>query len=305
MSAVSSSVAVVGAYVVQIVGNVVIGVNSNNTSVSAQTYLQPDGVTFAVWGVIYLLLLVFVGFQLKQGLTGADPQWLNLRTRGLAALSFLLNPLWLYLNNVEAWWLSAFELILYAATLGFLYHSLKVDYGEPQHVGAPWGIQVGVFAGFSANLAWAVVASAVNFTNSALYVELGINTGPTYAVCIIAVVTVLASVVTFCRCDVPYAAVSAWALSGIARMQTNGSPRFHRPLSREVVTAAHTGIGVVVLALLAGMAYRMVKNSSKYAPVVAAEEPLLETELGATPVEVGWVEGAPPPPTSAATKLVI
>jgi len=301
----SLAVGVAGAYVVQIAGNAFLGI-SNNTSTNAQTYVMPDGITFAVWGVIYLLLALLVVRQIMTSRKGTDPPCLNNTTRGLLCLSFFLNPFYLYLNNEQAYWPSSIELILYAVTLAVLYLKMDIRYGSPASA-APWSVQFYLFSGISANFAWSVVAAAVNFTNSALYSELGIETGPTYAVCVIVAVSLLAALIAVVRLDISYAAVSMWALSGIARMQSSIHPQFHRPLSHEVVVAAHAGMASIAIAMAVGVAYHYMKKPGQLVQCHVDHLGIYSSlhEDQTAPVSVAWVEGAPPPPCSTQSKFTI
>eukprot|EP00403_Amphidinium_massartii_P010506 CAMPEP_0178425684 /NCGR_PEP_ID=MMETSP0689_2-20121128/28848_1 /TAXON_ID=160604 /ORGANISM="Amphidinium massartii, Strain CS-259" /LENGTH=272 /DNA_ID=CAMNT_0020047351 /DNA_START=1 /DNA_END=819 /DNA_ORIENTATION=+ len=187
------------------------------------TYVTPDGLTFAVWGMIYLMLTVTTVAQAlvspestAEELLTAKCAFTGLDTRSRLALAFLLNAVWLPVFSNEKFWAALLIMIGYLLVLLSTWRDVVnsttvLDY-----------VLVGM--GVSMNSSWIVVATAVN-----TFLTLGEGgwkdkhgvSGSPVAGCIIAwLVAVLALLVLILAADPAWAFVAAWALRGIYRMQT-------------------------------------------------------------------------------------
>ena len=195
--------------------------HTNNTIISKQnpTSLTPDGITFAIWGPIYL----FEFFTLIQQ---CSPSKFSLSNRKWLSSAFLLNAIWLPTFAYGYWWLSLFIISAYLWSLQRLYdNEIKIDYGNHKL----WRDKVGTYIGISMNMAWVVVATLLNvtivFRNSKIvYTTSGnhiIGGNADWAIACVVVATTLATYKIFYHADIFYGLTTVWALFGIHRNQTN------------------------------------------------------------------------------------
>ena len=220
---------VLGAFIFMVLCNILAskkffgGKDNKQLSDENPTYLTPDGKTFAVWGMIYLLEMVFVISQVfsdestamvldrRCPLTGLD-----VRTR--VVLAFMTNGVWLPVFNNERFW-SAFVIIaIYLGLLVSIYTDLNTTtiHGLSEYICFA--------AGLTMNCSWVVVAICVSG-----FVCLGrlgwkdqqnVAGSVAGAGLVILLVTLVACFRAVTSCDLPWAFVAAWALMGIYRMQT-------------------------------------------------------------------------------------
>jgi len=202
------------------------------------TLVTPAGFTFAIWGVIYLLLAVFVIYQLLPPARGERFQG---RIGWLFVLSSALNILWLFAWQYEQLPLSVAIMFLLLATLIAIY--LRLDIGRAK---VRRREMLAVHLPFSVYLGWITIATIANV--SATLVSLGWDgfgiDAETWALIIIAVAVVIAVLVAVTRRDVGYELVIVWAFIGIAANQGSNPT---------IVAATLTGIAVVAIALLVSL----------------------------------------------------
>mmetsp|Transcript_40764 Transcript_40764/g.88788 ORF Transcript_40764/g.88788 Transcript_40764/m.88788 type:complete len:268 (+) Transcript_40764:68-871(+) len=224
-----SALLLTGIFVVMIASNqlsrkkVFGGKEIKDVSQANPTYLTPDGKTFAIWGLIYLMELVMVIAQLipsdtteeifarKCPVTGLD-------VRERLMLAFVIVAVWLPLFINEFFLGSLIFLVGYLGLLVSAYTDLapKMLSGVEQVV---------LFSvGVSLNTSWAVVATFVSFLQ---YLgTIGWKTSSVAGNVPVACGTVvfvgyLGCVQAFLGHDFAWAFVAAWACMGISRTQTN------------------------------------------------------------------------------------
>lgn len=189
-----------------------ISVPLNNVEIadSHPVYVVPAGYAFSIWGIIYLLVGVFVILQvLPAQLT--EPHFI--KARPWAAMSLILNISWLYTFSFELYWISGIMIVGYALALLKCLEEFNVNYISGKQ---SWQVKLGS-AAFSANGAWVCVASGlqvcVNLMDEGWLPSVDFSRGILFAV------TLLACYNVYRRADVLYAFVSAWALGGIISNQ--------------------------------------------------------------------------------------
>jgi hypothetical protein len=217
----------------------------------------PAGLTFSIWGPIYLLLAVFTVYQLVMAA----------RAQAIGVLLDRIGPLFVIASGANIGWIFAwhyrlvgvsllFMLLLLVALLA-LYLRLRVGVSDA----APRERYL-VHLPFSVYLGWITVATIANVT--ALLVDLGWNrfgAGEAFwTVAVIAVGTAIALGVLFSRRDVFYSLVVVWALIGIALKRSTADPE---PV-RSVVVAAVAGLAVISLGVLAQIVRRAVGRGGVY-----------------------------------------
>jgi hypothetical protein len=215
----------------------------------AFSYVQPDGHTFGIWGMIYTLLALLC--------LNADRVFPEARTTICTA--FLLNGLWLIMNGLaveEGWsyWAAVSVLVLCAAFLWMTYSGLAVNYR-----GSTLMERIVVYAPLSLNLAWVTLAAALDFSNTAMNDKLDFSKkenrtaigGPDWAMGILVFASLLAGYLAIVKSDVVYCLGTVWALQGVVRQQTQGSG-FPHPISARVHDMAHTLSIVLAVCVVVG-----------------------------------------------------
>jgi len=180
----------------------------------------PAGVTFSIWGLIYLGLLGFVvaGFVFASRSEAADPvaavgPWFVVNTAA--------NGLWIVAWHYQFAELSLLLMGAILASLIAMY--LRLGIGTTPSRGAleTWAVRVPV----SVYLGWITVATVANVT--ALAVDLGAPSYGTVPAVLTVVVQGVAIAITArmlaVHRDVAFAAVVLWAFAGIA-LARSGAP---------------------------------------------------------------------------------
>lgn len=241
---IARQVIVIAATIVTIVVNTLanaLPINGQTTgeiSDRFDVYFVPAGYVFAIWGVIYLLLIVFSVYQALPAQC-EDPA---LRRIGyLYALSGLANSGWILLWHYELFPLTVVVMTLLLGLLIAIY--LRLGVGRAQ---VPPTTRWLVHLPFSVYLGWITVATIANVTTLLDFLNWnGWGIGPqAWAVIMLAAATGITAAVIFTRLDAAYALVIIWALAGIAVKHAE---------TPAVGVAAWAAAGVVAL-LLAGVA---------------------------------------------------
>ena len=209
----------------------------------------PAGLTFSIWGVIYLLLLLFTIAQARglfsAGQNGPEGTW---RIGWLFALSSAANVAWLLLWHYEQVGVSVLAMLVILGSLLAIY--VRIRTGRIRAGSAKrWLFRVP----FSVYLGWITVATIANVT--AFLVKAGWNgfgvRPEAWAVVVIIVAALITVAVIATRRDVAYGLVVLWALAGIVLKRSADST----PASHGVLVAAVT-CGVVVAAAIIASAVR-------------------------------------------------
>jgi len=248
--------------------SVIGGLDNKTISDTNPTYLTPDGVTFAIWGVIYLGELCFCIYQLLPS---------NIENKGFVAArpyvigAFLLNSIWIVIFAFTLWWLSWLIICGYLLMLALAYREMKIDYRYVNPDSEDYRtalFKTLSYVGFSANIAWVTVATAVNTTvtlRSAGFVTVPascaaeacrIGGSVDWAIMFVVVVAAISVALSIFRGDFVHNLTTAWALSGIIRMQTTplaerfpvealSSKLSSWALSFEIVVLVVTGLIIV------------------------------------------------------------
>ena len=173
----------------------------------------PAGLTFSVWGVIYILLAIFVIYGLVVSIKNSLEKSSFIGNIGiLFFVSCLANMGWIFAWHYEFVPLSLVLMLILLATLITVYLKLKIGKSD-----APRIEKYLVHLPFSVYLGWITIATIANVT--ALLVYLNWNTfglgEPFWAVAVIIVGIGITLSVLLTRNDIFYCLVVDWALLGI------------------------------------------------------------------------------------------
>ena len=175
---------------------------------SFKVFFVPAGYVFAIWGVIYLGIILFNILLLTKK---DDSKKLN-KVLWAVVISNLANTAWIFLWHYNYVVLSVVVMLVLLASLIYIYLNLNVrkDLNKNEYLFAkiPFGIYLG----------WITVATVANIT-VALYSlnwdGFGID-GPTWATLLVVVSALLGIIMLLRHRDVAYSIVIIWALMGIA-----------------------------------------------------------------------------------------
>eukprot|EP00927_Polykrikos_kofoidii_P062289 TRINITY_DN57096_c0_g1_i1.p1 TRINITY_DN57096_c0_g1~~TRINITY_DN57096_c0_g1_i1.p1 ORF type:complete len:291 (+),score=43.86 TRINITY_DN57096_c0_g1_i1:109-873(+) len=227
------------------------------------TYVSPDGKTFAIWGLIYLLETVLVVAQaIPSAKTDAlfaatcPITGLNVRQRIIGA--FLANSLWLPVFNNEFFFSALGVMAVYLGFLGSIYLDLNTATVEG------FGEQVYFVAGIAMNTSWLAIAFIVSlfFCGGEMgwKDQYGVAGNPFAGIFAVLAVCAFGCERVVRAYDFYWAFVAAWGLRGIYRMQTEeDAVRFPiGAMNMSLATVACSCSFIVLATMLATMLLRVV-----------------------------------------------
>ena len=198
------------------------------------TLITPAGYVFSIWGVIYILLGIFIVFQ---ALPSQREKGFQERIGWLFVLSSLLNIAWLFLWQFEYLGASAVVIFLLLATLIAIY--LRLNIGKSM---VTLREKLAVHLPFSVYLGWITIASIANVAVTLVSMKwdgFGVSQ-ETWALLILIVALLITLLVIATRKDVAYGLVVIWALLGIAVKQSG---------NQNIVTSTEISAVVIAIAL--------------------------------------------------------
>lgn len=215
------------------------GVTTGEVADSYPNLFVPAGLTFAIWGLIYVLLVVFTAYQARGVFGRLDTDAQVVRSVGPWFLvASAANAGWIFAFHFKSIVLSQILIVVLTAALLTAYLRLGIGAREASAV-----VRWAVFVPFSVYLGWLTVATVANTT--ALLVDVGWQGfGLSQSIWTIIVIGVGAGVglwAVFSRADIPFALVIVWAYAGIVikRADAGDAP--------SVVLAASVAGAIVLL----------------------------------------------------------
>ena len=215
-----------GTIIINILANA-LPINNKTTGALSDQYpnlFVPAGLTFSIWGLIYILLAIFIIYQLRIAIRKDTQQSSFLGNIGpFFFISSIANIGWIFAWHYEMVSLSLFLMLLILGCLIAIYVRLNIGKAV-----ATKSEKYLVHLPFSVYLGWITIATIANVT--ALLVDLNwdrFGLGEQFwAVAVIAVGIAIALNVLFTRKDIFYCLVVDWALLGILikRLAVNDVP---------------------------------------------------------------------------------
>jgi hypothetical protein len=238
-----NSIALLGTLTANALANILPfnGVTTGEVSDGIENLFVPSGTTFAIWGVIYTLLVVLVIYQwvtIKRTESEEQPvQSLHL----WFLLSCAANALWIILWH---WQYLVWSLVV----MLILLVSLIVMYVRSRVHDASLDYRVCIMLPISVYLGWITVATIANVT--ALLVVMEWNQFGLSAVIWTVIVMIAAILINVLAVilsgDIWFALVGVWALYGIFVKQSNSGLAYVQP----IVYTALAGMAIIVVAIL-------------------------------------------------------
>ncbi|MES2794427.1 MAG: hypothetical protein V4683_00605 [Bacteroidota bacterium] len=209
-------------------------------------YFVPAGLTFAIWGVIYSWLLVFMGFQIASFFSESLSQKVNPIIEKIGYLFILscgLNMAWLLAWHFEFVGLSVFIMVSFLAVLLYLF--LKIGVGKTKLNNLEKWIS---HVPFSIYLGWISIATIANITAFLVDNEWnGYGIEPAnWAKIMIVIGAIITAFVLWQRSAIFYGIVVLWAFWGIhlKRMQIGDI------VSLEINTIVYSCLGFLLLLIV-------------------------------------------------------
>jgi len=202
-----------GTVVVNALANI-LPINNITTGALSDLYpnlFVPAGLTFAIWGLIYVLLGIFVIYPLVPSVRKDAQKIAFVQKVGpLFFISCLANIGWIFAWHYQILPLSLIFMLILLGCLLAIYLRLNIGKSEATKAGKYF-----VHLPFSVYLGWITIATIANVT--ALLVEnaWGLDQQQFWAVAVIIVGIAIALSVLFTRKDIYYSLVVDWALLGI------------------------------------------------------------------------------------------
>jgi hypothetical protein len=208
----------------------------------------PSGITFSIWGLIYILLAIYVVYGLIRAVKKSDRQSDFADRIGVFFIvTCVANIGWIFSWHYELLPLSLVLMIVLLLSLIAIYRRLNVGRST-----APAPEKYLVHLPMSVYLGWISIATIANVTALLVaYKWNGFGIGEEFwTVLVMAVGAALALIALFSRRDVFYAAVAVWAFVGILikRTSESGAP------AQAVVVASIAGICLLTAGILAQIA---------------------------------------------------
>jgi hypothetical protein len=232
-------------------------INNKTTGELSDQYpnlFVPAGLTFSIWGLIYILLAIFVIYQLVVTVRKDQARLNPFKKIGLLFfISSILNIGWIFSWHYEIVPLSLVIMLLLLGSLLTIY--LRLGVGKK---GAAKKEQYLTHLPFSVYLGWITIATIANVT--ALLVDLNWNrfglSEQFWTVAVIVVGIAIALSVLFRMQDIYYSLVVDWALLGILLKRLASSV----PV-QSVVVVAIVGLVLITVGILAQLARKKVYSA--------------------------------------------
>ncbi len=240
----------IGAYIGMLVVNGlanIIPLNQKTTGELADAYpnlFVPAGITFSIWGLIYLLLAILMLYQLYSLFKREIASSLYIiKIHWWFLISCLLNIAWIFAWHYEIVWLSLLIMLTLLGVLIIIYRRLDIG-----GCCAKLNEKIFVFIPFSLYLGWISIATVANVTTFLVSIgwsRFGISE-VFWMIAVLAVVTGLTLSMIFIRKDIVYAIAVLWALTGII-IKRSGSAAEQDQMT---VYAALAGIVFITISIL-------------------------------------------------------
>jgi len=243
-----------GTIVVNALANIIPigGITTGNVSDLYPNLFTPEGLTFAIWGLIYVLLAVFVIYQLLPSVRRDSEKSEFVRRIGpFFLISSLANIGWIFAWHYQNIALSLVLMLILLGSLLLAYLRLGVGKAEVSRA-----VKYAVHLPFSVYLGWITVATIANVTIFLVdlnWAAFGLGE-QFWAVAVIAVGIVIALAMLFTRRDMYYALVVDWALLGILLKRLSGTT----VPEQSVVAVTIAGLAIITVSVIVQAARRKV-----------------------------------------------
>ncbi len=196
------------------------GRNTGEISDSIPNLFVPAGITFSVWGVIYLLLIILVIYQLRSVVKQNDSNPAVDRLGIWFFISSIANATWIITWHWGLLLPSLAIMLLLLASLIIMYTRIRKEFFEHE---ITTGFKAAVSLPISIYLGWITVATIANFTAVLVVFQWGRFglSESLWTVIIIVVAIAVNLLAIILKGDIWFALVGLWALLGIYLKRTS------------------------------------------------------------------------------------
>jgi hypothetical protein len=210
----------------------------------------PAGITFAIWGIIYLLLILFAIYQSRDFFKKEKIEMPYLtKITPFFLLASAANIIWIFLWHYEQVGLSLLVTIVLLISLIAIY--LKLNIGQEK---VTLKEKMFIHIPFSVYLGWTTIATIANIT--AFLVTIGWDgfgiSDVTWTIIVLCVATLLTLIILYKRKDIAYSLVIIWALLGIAIKRIQDQT--------EIATTATIAIILIIIAIIGIIIFKYYKK---------------------------------------------
>lgn len=193
----------------------ILPINNVTTGEASDSYgnlFAPAGITFAIWGAIYILLALFTLYQLGlfQRDKGKVKTGLLKKIGVIFSVSSIANTAWIFAWHYDNIPLSMILMAVILLCLIVITQQIKRETLSPSE-------KVFIRLPFSVYFGWITVATVANAT--VLLVSLGWNgfgiPEPVWAIAVLVVAMLIGLLTMVVNKDIPYGLVLVWAFTGI------------------------------------------------------------------------------------------
>lgn len=185
------------------------GITTGKVSDSYPNLFAPAGITFSIWGVIYLLLAGFIIYQARYSKDGANIDTFK-QISTYFIISSIANSIWIFSWHYRIIPLSMILMIVILVSLIMINQKMSNRQFTPKE-------KIFVKIPFSVYFGWITVATIANATT--LLVSLGFGglglSEQVWTIIIISVGAVIGTVTLLKNKDITYGIVVLWAYLGI------------------------------------------------------------------------------------------
>jgi hypothetical protein len=232
-------------------------INNQTTGQLSDQYANlfvPAGLTFSIWGLIYILLAIFVIYTLVRAIKARGGESFIDRIGILFFLSCIANVGWIFAWHYEIVPLSLLIMLLLFGCLLAIYIRIAIGNKDPNAKQ-----KYMVHLPFSIYLGWITIATIANVTTLLVNINwsrFGLSE-QFWAVAVIVVGVAIALSILIRRKDIFYCLVVDWALLGILIKRLADSS----PVQSVVITAI-IGLVLITAGILMQLARRKIYSAS-------------------------------------------
>ena len=219
------------------------GKNTAELSDNIPNLFVPAGITFAIWGIIYVLIILFAIYLAKDLFKKEKTTTPFLKKISyFFILASIANIIWIFLWHYEQVLLSLLAMLVLFVSLLLMYLRLnigkeKVSLKERIFIHVPISVYIG----------WITVATIANVT--AVLVTIGWNgfgiSEEIWTILVIVIAAIITILMLIKRKDCAYSAVIIWALIGIYLKRSVVDPIYG--LQTQIAYTALLGIIMILI----------------------------------------------------------
>lgn len=239
-------------YIVMITINAlanILPINDRNTGELSDLYpnlFVPAGLTFSIWGVIYLLLLLYVINQVFKSFKPLTYTNLKIKDNIIFGFTCILNFLWILAWHYELVFLSVIIMVLLLINLTILF--INIDKIKFENIFDKIAVKISI----SVYLGWITVATIANIT--ALLVSWKWNgfglSENVWTIIMIATATLINLFMLIYRRNIAFNLVFIWALVGIFEKRTSESILNLQNIDNGIIYTCYAALVIVSLFII-------------------------------------------------------